>query len=249
MDMIGLGTLVNCAAVAAGTTAGVFLKSGLSERFEKTIMQGLGLCTCFIGISGAVSGLLTVQDGAIGTQHTLLLVLSMAIGALIGEGLNIEQRLTDFGDFCQARFAGKGDNRFVEGFVTASLLFCVGAMAIVGSLEDGLNGNPTTLIAKAILDGVISIVFGASLGRGVYLSVLPLFVYQGGITLLAGFIRPWLTEALISQMSCVGSVLIFAIGLNLMMNAKIRIGNLLPAIFMPVVFFFLARVWPVLGTL
>ena len=247
--MIGLGTIVNVGTVLTGTTIGILLKNGLPKRFEKTVMQGLGLSTCFIGIGGTLSEVLTIQDGEIGTQHTMLIILCLALGAVIGEALNIEQRLEDFGAFCQSHFAAKGDSRFVEGFVTASLLFCVGAMAIVGSLEDGLNGNPTTLIAKAILDGVISIVFGASLGRGVYLSVLPLFVYQGGITLLAGFIRPWLTEALISQMSCVGSVLIFAIGLNLMMNAKIRIGNLLPAIFMPVVFFFLARVWPVLGTL
>ncbi len=154
MDMIGLGTIVNCAAVAAGTTAGVFLKSGLSERFEKTIMQGLGLCTCFIGVSGAVSGLLTVQDGAIGTQHTLLLVLSMAIGALIGEALNIEQRLEDFGDSVSHTLPPKGDNRFVEGFVTASSSVLRRCNGDCRCLNDGLSGDPTMLIAKAILDGV-----------------------------------------------------------------------------------------------
>lgn len=133
--------------------------------------------------------------------------------------------------------------------MASSLLFCVGAMAIVGSLEDGLNGNPSILIAKAVLDGVAAIVFAASLGKGVYLSVLPLFVYQGGITLLARFIRPWLTNELISQLSCIGSVLIFAIGFNLMFDKKVKVGNLLPAIFLPVVFFFLAKFFPALGTL
>ena len=156
--MIGLGTIVNCGTVVAGTTLGVFLKGGLPRRFETTIMQALGLCTFFIGIGGAVAGLVTIEDGALSTQHTMLLVLSLVIGALIGEALDIETRLNDFGTWCQTRFAGGGeDSKFVEGFVASSLLFCVGAMAIVGSLEDGLNGNPSILIAKAVLDGVAEI--------------------------------------------------------------------------------------------
>lgn len=151
--MIGLGTIVNVGTVLIGTTIGILLKNGLPKRFEKTVMQGLGLTTCFIGIGGTLSEVLTIQNGEIGTQHTMLLILCLALGAVIGEALNIEQRLEDFGAFCQSHFAAKGDSRFVEGFVTASLLFCVGAMAIVGALNDGLNGDPTMLIAKAILDG------------------------------------------------------------------------------------------------
>lgn len=248
--MIGLGTIVNCATVAAGTTLGVFLKGGLPRRFETTIMQALGLCTFFIGIGDAMSGLLTVSDGTISTQHTMLLVLSLVLGAAIGEALDIEARLNSFGQWCQTRFAGNGeDGKFVEGFVAASLLFCVGAMAIVGALEDGLNGDPSILIAKAVLDGVAAIVFAASLGKGVYLSLLTLLVYQGGITLLARFIRPWLTDALITQVSCIGSVLIFAIGFNLMFDKKVKVGNLLPAILLPVVFFLLSRFFPALSTL
>ena len=247
--MIGLGTISNCATIAAGATLGVILKGGLPRRFETTILQALGLCTFFIGIGGAVSGLLTVANGTVGTQHTMLLVLSLVLGAVAGEALDIETRLNSFGAWCQNRFSGGGDGQFVQGFVTASLLFCVGAMAIVGALEDGLNGDPSILIAKAVLDGVSSVIFAASLGRGVYLSILPLAVYQGGITLLARFIRPWLTDALISQVSCIGSVLIFAIGFNLMFDKKVKVGNLLPAVLMPVVFFALARFFPVLGTL
>ena len=235
--MIGLGTIVNVGTVLIGTTIGILLKNGLPKRFEKTVMQGLGLSTCFIGIGGTLSEVLTIQDGEIGTQHTMLLILCLALGAVIGEALNIEQRLEDFGAFCQSHFAAKGDSRFV------------GAMSIVGALNDGLSGDPTMLIAKAILDGVASILFAASLGKGVYLSIVPIFFYQGGITLMARFIRPWLTDVLIGQMSCVGSVLIFAISLNLIFNSKLRVGTLLPAIFLPVLFFFLAQFFPTLGTL
>ena len=247
--MIGTGALINAGAVIVGSTIGVMLKNGLSERFNQTVMQGLGLCTMFIGIGGALSGILTVTDGTIGTQHTMLLILCLALGALIGEALNIEQKLTDFGTFCQNKFAGSGDSSFVEGFVTTSLVICVGAMAIVGSLEDGLNGDPSTLVAKAVIDGIACIIFAASLGKGVFLSALPLLVYEGGIAVLARFIRPWLTDALIGQMSCIGSVLIFAVGYNMIVDKKLRVGNLLPAIFLPVLFFFLARFFPALGTL
>lgn len=248
--MIGLGTIINVVTVLAGTTVGLLLKNGLPKRFERTISQALGLCTFFIGIGGAVSGLVTIQGGALATQHTMLLVLCMMLGALIGEALDIERRLNDFGVWCQSRFAGGGqDGKFVEGFVASSLLFCVGAMAIVGALEDGLNGNPSILAAKAVLDGVAAIVFAASLGKGVYLSVLTLGVYQGGMTVLARFIRPWLSDELIGQMSCIGSVLIFAIGFNLMFDKKVKVGNLLPAMFLPILFFLLARVFPGLSTL
>ena len=247
--MIGTGALINAGAVIAGSTVGILLKNGLSDRFNQTVMQGLGLCTMFIGIGGALSGMLTVTDGSIGTQHTMLLILCLALGALIGEALNIEQKLTDFGTFCQKKFAGQGDSSFVEGFVTTSLVICVGAMAIVGSLEDGLNGDPSTLVAKAVIDGIACIIFAASLGKGVFLSALPLLVYEGSITVLARFIRPWLTDALIGQMSCIGSVLIFAVGYNMIVDKKLRVGNLLPAIFLPVLFFFLARFFPALGTL
>ncbi len=248
--MVGTGTLVNAATVAAGTTVGMLLKNGLPKKFEQTIKQALGLCTFFIGAGGAICGLVSVADGVLTTKHTMLLVLSMVLGAVIGELLDIEKRLDGFGSWCRKRFTKDDDDgKFVEGFVAASLLFCVGAMSIVGSLEDGLNGDPSILIAKSILDGVASVVFAASLGKGVYLSILPVLVYQGGITLLARFIRPWLTEELISQMSCIGSVLIFAIGFNLMFDKKVKVGNLLPAVLIPVAFFFLGRFFPALNSL
>ena len=239
--MIGFGTIINCGSVLAGASAGMLLKNGLSKRFEDTIMQGIGLCTMFIGIGGALSGLLTLENGQLATQ----LILSLALGALIGEALNIEKHLEDFGVFCQNRLKSHDDSHFVEGFVSFSLLICIGAMAIVGSMQDGLSGDPSMLIAKAIIDGIAAVVFAASLGKGVFLSVLPLGVYQGGLTLLARFIRPWMTDELIAQMSCVGSVLIFAVSLNMIRKDKIKVGNLLPAVFLPAVFYLL----PVLGTL
>ena len=205
--------------------------------------------TFIIGIGGALSGLLTLENGQLATQHTMLLILSLALGALIGEALNIEKHLEDFGVFCQNRLKSYDDSHFVEGFVSFSLLICIGAMAIVGSLQDGLSGDASLLIAKAIIDGIAAVVFAASLGKGVFLSVLPLGVYQGGLTLLARFIRPWMTDELIAQMSCVGSVLIFAVSLNMIRKNKIKVGNLLPAVFLPAVFYLLARFFPVLGTL
>lgn len=244
--MIGLGTIVNCGTVAVGTTLGLFLKGGLPKRFEKTIMSALALCAFFIGIGGVLSQMLVFEDGAFSTRYTMLMVLCLAIGAMIGEALDIERRLEGIGEWFKRRIPTKGDSSstFVEAFVSASLLFCVGAMSIVGAMEDGLNGNPSILFAKSVMDGVASVVFTASLGAGVYLSILAVLVYQGGITLLAGFIRPFLSDLLIGQMSCIGSVLIFAIGFNLLDSKKIKVGNLLPAMFLPILFLWLKGLFP-----
>lgn len=244
--MIGLGTIVNCGTVAVGTTLGLFLKGGLPKRFEKTIMSALALCAFFIGIGGVLSQMLVFEDGAFSTRYTMLMVLCLAIGAMIGEALDIERRLEGIGEWFKRRIPTKGDSSstFVEAFVSASLLFCVGAMSIVGAMEDGLNGNPSILFAKSVMDGVASVVFTASLGAGVYLSILAVLVYQGGITLLAGFICPFLSDLLIGQMSCIGSVLIFAIGFNLLDSKKIKVGNLLPAMFLPILFLWLKGLFP-----
>lgn len=232
--MIGLGTIINVAFVLVGTTVGLLVKKGIPERLQQTVISAVGLATCFIGISGVLSKMLYVQDGSLQTRDTMLLVLSLVIGAFIGELCDIERRLNGFGEFCKRKIRLKNaDDTFVEGFVSASLLFCVGAMAIVGSLEDGLNGNISTLFAKSVMDGTVAVFFAASMGVGVYLSALPVLVYQGAITLLAGVIQPYLSETLINQVSMVGSVLIFAIGVNMLLKSKIRIGNLLPAVLLP----------------
>lgn len=234
--MAGTGTMINVAAVLVGTTAGLLLKGGMPRRFQDILYSAIGLCTLFIGISGAMAGMLSVSGGALATQDTMLMIGSLVLGSLLGELLDIEKRLESVGEWCRARFTGghgSGDSSFVEGFVTSSLVFCVGAMAIVGALEDGLNHDYSILFAKSIMDGVLSVVFAASLGIGVYFSAVSLAVYQGSITLLAGIVRPFLSDQVIGKMSFVGSILIFALGINLIFDRKLKIGNMLPAIFMP----------------
>jgi len=240
-----IGTIINCAAVLAGTTVGLALKGGIPQKLQDGIMHAVGLSTIFIGCGGALAGLLTISDGTLGTRYTMLMVLSLVLGAVIGELLNIDDALERLGEWIKKKVPAKlAGSTFVDGFVSASMLFCVGAMAIVGALEDGLNGDYSILSAKSVLDGISSIVFSASLGIGTGFAVFPLLIYQGGITLLAQAIKPYLTDELISQMSCVGSILIFAIGINLIFGKKIKVANLLPAIFLPIVFTLIKSVWP-----
>lgn len=235
--MTGLGTIVNAAAIITGGISGTLLRSGLPERFRNTIMQALGLSVLMIGLSGALQGMYMVTcAGTLSREYIMLMIFSLVGGALLGELMNIEEKLEKTGQWIQNRYL-KNSGNFAEGFVTASLVYCVGAMAIVGSLEDGLTGATGTLFAKSVLDGVSSVIFAATFGIGVAFSAIPVFVYQGTITLLAGFIKPWLTDTVISQTSLVGSVLIMAIGFNILEVKRIKVGNLLPAIFIPFVYY------------
>lgn len=247
--MIGLGTIINCGSVLAGASVGMLLKNGLSKRFEDTIMQGIGLCTMFIGIGGALSGLLTLENGQLSTQHTMLLILSLALGALIGEALNIEKHLEDFGIFCQDRLKSQGDSHFGRGL---RQLFAAYLHRRNGHCRLA-SGRPFGRRLAAHREGHHRRHRGGRVRglarQGRILSILPLGVYQGGLTLLARFIRPWMTDELIAQMSCVGSVLIFAVSLNMIRKDKIKVGNLLPAVFLPVVFYLLSRFFPVFATL
>lgn len=233
--MIGLGTIINVIAIVLGTVLGILLHKHIPQRLQKTVVSGIGLSVCFVGISGVISKMVFIKNDGLDTKDTMLMVASLVIGAFIGELINIEKWLERFGDFCKSKLkTGNKNSRFTEGFVSASLLFCVGAMAIVGSLEDGLSGNYSTLFAKSLMDGTMSIFFAATMGIGVCFSIIPVFVYQGGITLLARVIEPLLSDALINRVSLVGSVLIFAIGLNMVTENKIKVGNLLPAVLVPV---------------
>lgn len=234
--MAGMGTIINMIAVIAGGTVGLFLKGGLPERFEKTIMQSLGMSTIFIGIGGAIQGILTISEGGLETSRTMIMIISLALGSLIGEVLNIESGLEKFGEKLQKIVGVSGENKFVEGFVTTALVTCVGAMAIIGSLNDGLKGDPSMLYAKSILDGIIAIIFSSTLGIGVLFAALPLGVYQGAITVSAKYIEPFLSNELITNMSFIGSVLIFGIGINLVFGKKIKVGNMLPAILIPAIY-------------
>lgn len=236
--MIGLGTLGNIALILIGSTLGFLLKGRLKERYQETIMKGLGLAVMFIGISGALEGLLVIEDGAIASTNIMLMIISLAIGGLLGEFIDIEARLDNVGGWLKGKLKVKQDKNkgFVEGFVNSSLLFCVGAMAIIGSLRDGLSGDPSMLLAKGIIDGVVAVFFTSTLGIGVFFSVIPVGIYQGIITIAAGFIEPFLSERLISNLSLVGSILIFAIGINMIFGKKIKTGNLLPAILVPIAY-------------
>ena len=198
--MIGLGTIANTLAVIIGSGIGLMIKSGLKPRYQETIMQALGLSTLFIGVSGAMSGMLKIIDNGIETQGSMLLIGSLVFGALLGEFLNIELRLEQAGEWLKKKVHIKNDNTFVEGFVTATLVICVGAMAVVGALQDGLQGDVSTLFAKSVLDFVIVMVFASTLGVGVTFSALPLLIYQGSITLFASFLKSFLSPIVIANL-------------------------------------------------
>lgn len=221
-----LGVWANFFAVIAGGLLGTLLRGGIKEKYSQTINVGLALCVMLIGMSGALK-----------TENTMLVIISIVIGSSLGELLRIESALDCLGDWAQKKFA-KGDSGFANGFVNATLLFCVGAMAVVGSLEAGLSNKPDTLLAKSALDGVSAIIFASSFGIGVVFSTIPMTIYQGGIALLAGVLAPLLTDALINEMSAVGSILIIALSLNMLgiTKERIRVGNMLPAILVPCIY-------------
>jgi uncharacterized membrane protein YqgA involved in biofilm formation len=234
--VIGLGTIINIGAILVGATIGMIIKGGLARRYESIVMHSIGLSVIFIGIIGVLSEMLVIENGGFSSRYTLLLIISLIVGSLIGEKINIEEKLEGFGEGCRRKLNFKSDegNNFVEGFMSSSLLFCVGAMAIVGSINDGLNHDYSTLVAKSLMDMVAAAVLAASFGVGVYFSILAVGIYQGSITLLASLISPYLNDTIISQISCVGSVLIFALGINTIFGKKIRIGNMLPSICIPI---------------
>lgn len=236
--MVGLGTLGNIGFILLGSTIGILLKGGLKKNYQETVMSAFALLVMFIGITGTLEGLLTVRDGKLETGSIMLVIISLALGALAGEAIDIEARLDRVGEWLKKKIKVKGDkgSGFVEGFVSSSLLYCVGAMAIIGSLQDGLSGDPSMLLAKGVIDGVVSIFFASTLGIGVFFSVIPLGIYQGAITLSASFIEPFLSDKLISDMSVIGSIIIFGIGLNMLFGKKIRCGNLLPAVLVPAIY-------------
>ncbi len=221
--MPGLGTLVNSAAIVVGAVAGTLLRRGIPAAWKETILAAMGLCVTVIGMKMAQ-----------GSAHLVLVVVSLALGALVGEALDLDGRLTRFGQWLQRRLLGNRSaatgSSLGEAFVSASLLFCIGAMAIVGAIEDGLAGNHEILFAKASLDGVISVVLASTLGIGVALSAVSVLVYQGAITLLSFWMQQFLTEAVIGEISATGGVMILAIGLNLLGVTKIRLTNLIPGL-------------------
>jgi len=219
-----LGTIVNTLSIILGSLIGLLCRGKIPEKYAKTIMHAIGLAVVLIGIKTALN-----------TDAILMVIISLAIGSFIGELVRIEDRLDQLGNWIGSQLS-KDSSGISKGFVTASLLYCVGAMAIVGSLESGLTGNHQTLFAKSILDGIGSIIFASTLGLGVLFSAVSVFVYQGLITITAFSIKDFLLPDVVAQMSAVGGLLIFAIGISLLEIKKVKIGNMLPAIFIPLVY-------------
>ena len=232
--MIGLGTIINAAGVIAGGLLGLLVGKGLKPRFQDIVMTALGLSTMFISITGVVQEMLVIKDGALSSQGSFMMIAAMVGGSLIGECINIEARTEQFGEWLKKKSGNATDPLFVDGFVTASLTVCVGAMAVIGSINDGLSGDYSLLLTKAILDAVILLILTASHGKGCIFSVIPVVVLQGGITLLARWIQPVMTDTALSNLSLVGSVLIFCVGVNIAFGKRIRVANLLPSIVLAV---------------
>lgn len=238
MYITGIGTIVNVVAVFAGCMLGLFCKSLINDRLREGVMSALGLAVFTIGVSGVVTNSIFTEGSTLSSEYTLIMILSLAIGTLFGTLIDIEKRLDDLGMFFQKKFTKNDSNStFAQGFVSASLLFCVGSMAIVGSLNDGISHDPNILYAKSILDGIMAIVFASTLGIGTAMSCVSLIVYQGGITLCASLVAPLLTDTVIAQMGFVGNILIMAIGLNFVYKPKFKVGNMLPSVFIPVIYY------------
>lgn len=222
--MSGLGTIANAAAIICGALAGIVLRRGLPEKWQQTIMQGVALCIVVIGLQMAFK-----------TANIVIVVVSLVIGSIIGEYFDIEDNLQKFGSWIASKVYHGKDGSFAaqlaRGFISSTLIFCIGAMAVVGALQDGLKQDPTILYAKATLDGIISVILTANLGIGVAFSAFSVFIYQGCLTLLAAFLQTVMTEAVLNEITACGGVLITAIGINMLKILEIRISNQLPAIF------------------
>jgi uncharacterized membrane protein YqgA involved in biofilm formation len=237
--MVGLGTIINVIAIIAGGILGLLFGRFIKDRYQETLMKVTGVATLFIGIGGVLEEMLTVSDGQISSGGTMMMIGSLAIGALIGEFLDLDRRIEQFGQWLKVKTGNSGDQSFVNAFVTASLTVCIGAMAIVGAIQDGIFGDYSTLAAKAVLDLIFIMVMTASLGKGCMFSAIPVAMLQGGVTILARWIEPLMTRAALSNLSFVGAVLIFCVGLNLIWKNTIRVANLLPSVVIAVVFAFL----------
>lgn len=224
------GTLVNVAAIVVGSILGLLFGKRIKTEVSSSLFRALGLCVIYVGLAGVLD-----------TKEPMLLIISIALGTLIGETINIERKLEILSEKVEGLFKGKGDSGsgIKEGFLTATLLFCVGSMAIIGPLESALTGVHSTLYAKSVLDGISSLLFSSTLGIGVMLSAAPVLLYQGSIALFAGVLKPFMTEGLVGALSSVGSLLIVGLGLNMSLHAKLKVSNMLPAILVPIVYFFI----------
>ena len=238
--MIGIGTLINVGGIILGGLFGLLFGNFIKPRVQDTLMKANGLCVLFLGIVGTLEQMVSVSDGRLVSSGTMMMILSLSLGALIGEWIDLDHKMERFGEWLKQKTGNAKDKMFVDGFVTASLTVSIGAMAIVGALQDGLTGNYSTLVTKAILDLIIICVMTASMGKGCIFSAIPVALLQGSVTLLARTIEPIMTETALSNLSFVGNMLIFCVGVNLFFeNTRIKVANMLPAIIIAVVWAFL----------
>lgn len=237
--MVGLGTIINSAAIIVGGVFGHLFGKILNERIQDSLQKASGICVLFIGIAGAMEGMLKLSGSSLSAGRSMLIVASLALGALVGEILNIEHGFERFGEWLKVKTGNAKDKSFVEGFVTASLTVCIGAMAVVGSIKDRISGDYSILVTKAILDLIIITVMTCSLGKGCAFSAIPVAVFQGLMTALARLIKPLMTDGALANLSLIGSILIFCVGVNLVWDKRIKVANLLPSLVFAVAIAFL----------
>ena len=236
--MFGLGTVINMAAILLGGLLGRLVGKTIPKRVQDTLYMVCGIATLFIGIGGCLEHMLMLDDGSIVTQGTMMMLISLTVGALLGEWIDLEEKLERFGQWLRNKTGNSGDATFIDAFVTASLTVCIGAMAIVGAIQDGMEGDISVLAAKSVLDFVIICVMAASMGKGCIFSLIPVGILQGSVTALSVLLKPIMTETALSNLSYVGSVLIFCVGVNLVWGKKVKVANLLPAVVIAVVWAF-----------
>lgn len=234
-----MGTLINIAAIFVGGILGLLVGKAIPKRLQESLYTVCGICTLFIGIGGTMQHMLTVEGSVLNAQGTMMMLACLTIGTLIGEWIDIEKRFEQFGAFLKRKTGNSGDPAFIDAFVTASLTVCIGAMAIVGAIQDGMTGDFSTLAAKSVLDLVIICVMAASMGKGCIFSLIPVGILQGSVTALSVVLKPIMTQTALQNLSYVGSILIFCVGLNLVWGKKVKVANMLPAVVIAVIYAFL----------
>lgn len=237
--MIGLGTIINTAAIIVAGILGIALKGIFPQKVQDTLMKATGVCVLFIGIGGTMEEMLVFEDGQLVTSGSMMMILSYALGSLTGELIDIEKGIERFGIWLRKKTGSDGDNEFLDAFLTASLTVSIGAMAVVGALQDGLTGDYSLLVAKAVLDFIIIMIMASSMGKGCAFAAIPVAILQGSITAVAGLLEPVMTQQAVSNLSFTGSMLIFCVGINLIWDKKIKVANMLPAIVFAVAFTFI----------
>lgn len=237
--MIGIGTIINVAGILCGGLLGLAFGKRLPERFQSILIQSASICVLFLGIGGCMEKMLQITQDGLASSGSIMMILCFVLGSVVGELINIDQRLEQFGAWLKEKTGSGGDTSFVDAFATSSLTVCIGAMAVVGAVQDGIYGNYSILAAKAVLDLIIILVMTASMGKGCIFSAIPVGVFQGLVTLLAVFVEPFLTEPALANLSLTGSIMIFCIGVNLIWNMKIRVANMLPTLLFAVLWDFL----------